>query len=159
MYNKNISFLVIGYAFFSKLLSVTKYLTYLYMADNISLMDKEQLRLLAIISDKLNNQYENQQNTLRKIVKSLTFTPAERQKRHKESKRKSGLKQVYHWVKSDPKYKYAGADIHMENIGICQRNEEVCKMLTSFIQFIISKNAPTELVEDIENLFKAFGYE
>jgi len=121
--------------------------------------EKEKLRELASASGALLNYEIEQKKNLRKMTKFLSYTTSERQKKFTENKKASGLRQIRMWVRNDPKYKYAGADIHTENIGICKRESKVLIAMEAFMGYLKSENILPELLEDIAGLFKIFGFE
>jgi len=133
--------------------------TYFSMSDKILLIEKEELRDFAFANGKILDYEMNQRKSLRKIMKDLTFTHSERQKRYENNKKMSGLKQIRLWVKDNPKYKFAGTDIHAENIGICQKDQNINQLMETYMQFLINKNVPSALIEDIASLLKIFGLE
>jgi len=129
------------------------------MTTETALKEKEDLRAVAFVSGILLKSEIKQKKEFRKMVKALTYSTSERQKKYREKKKKTGQKQILLWVKNDPKYEYAGADIHVENIGICKRESKVLVAMEAFMGYLKSENVLPELLEDIAGLFMIFGFE
>jgi len=121
--------------------------------------DMDDFRLLARLSNKSFNRAENQRKkNFNQLLKIMAPTNAERQKQFRKCKKAAGLKRIDIWVKADPKYTYAGADIHAENLGICARDEKVLVMFECFSRYMESEGVSPELREDMKSLFKIFGF-
>ena len=126
--------------------------------NNNTVDEKEKLRELASASSALLDYEIEQKKTLRKMAKVLSYSTSERQKRYIKQKKESGYKQIHPWVRNDPKYKYAGADIHVENIGICKKDNKVLIAMEAFMGYLKSEGISPELLEDITELLRVFGF-
>jgi hypothetical protein len=121
--------------------------------------DLREIRRLSIAGNKMmNDEIRQSNNALKGMLKIMASSNLERQSLYVERKKAAGFKRISAWVKSDPKYEHAIADIHANNAGICNKDAKLLVILNVCLQYLESKEVPPDLVEDIAALFKVFGY-